>query len=150
MIGSPAWVKVVRWTVMGMVLDILLQERRNQEAAEAFLRRLVEGYPVRPRVAVRDKLASYAPALRKVLPQTEHRKHQGLNNRAENSHQPTRQRERAMRQFQSPQQAQRFLEPCGPIREHFCPSRHRLPARTVRDILTERFVRWRQVVGLAA
>lgn len=109
----------------GMVLDILVQERRNQEAAETFLRRVVERYPDAPRVAVTDKLGSYGPAMKKVLPRTEHRQHKGLNNRAENSHQPTRQRERAMRRFKSPEQAQHFLEPFGPIREHFCPGRHR-------------------------
>jgi putative transposase len=103
----------------GMVLDILVQERRNHAAAEALLRRLVEGYPDQPRVAITDQVASYGPALREVLPRTEHRKHKGLNNRVENSHQPTRQRERAMRRFKSPTQAQRFLESFGVIREHF-------------------------------
>lgn len=134
----------------GMVLDILMQERRNQEAAETFLRRVVQGSPEEPRVAVTDKLASYGPALKKVLPRTEHRKHKGLNNRAENSHQPTRQRERAMRRFKSPEQAQRFLEPFGPIREHFCPGRHRLSARCYRATLTVRFATWREVTGIAA
>jgi len=134
----------------GMVLDILVQERRNQEAAEAFLRRLVEGYPDAPRVAVTDKLGSYGPAIKKVLPRTEHRKHKGLNNRAENSHQPTRQRERAMRRFKSPQQAQRFLEPFGPIREHFCPRRHLLSAPAHRAILADRFATWHEVAGIAA
>jgi putative transposase len=134
----------------GMVLDILVQERRNQEAAEAFLRRVVEGYPEEPRVVVTDKLASYAPAIQKVLPETEHRKHKGLNNRAENSHQPTRQRERAMRRLKSPEQAQRFLERFGPIREHFCPGRHRLSGRAQRAILARRFALWRDVTGVAA
>jgi putative transposase len=134
----------------GMVLDILVQKRRNRDAAETFLRRVVEGYPEEPRVAVTDKLASYAPALKKVLPRTEHRKHRGLNNRAENSHQPTRQRERAMRRFKSPEQAQRFLERFGPIREHFCPGRHRLSASEYRATLTARFATWRAVAGVAA
>src|SRR6185437_10239964 len=66
-----------------MVLDILVQERRNQAAAEALLQRLVDRYPERPRVVVTDKLASYGPAIRQMLPRTEHRKHKGLNNRAE-------------------------------------------------------------------
>jgi len=123
-----------------LVLDILVQERRNREAAEAFLRRLVEGYPEGPRVAVTDKLASYAPAIKRVLPRTEHRQHKGLNNRAENSHQPTRERE----------QAQRFLEPFGLIREHFCPGRHRLSASEYRATLTARFATWRAVAGVAA
>lgn len=134
----------------GMVLDILVQERRNQAAAEALLRRLVDGYPDQPRVAITDKLASYGPAIRQALPETEHRRHKGLNNRAENSHQPTRQRERAMRRFKSPVQAQRFLERFGPIREHFCPGRHRLSARDHRTILLTRFAAWRNVTGIAA
>jgi putative transposase len=74
----------------GLVLDILVQERRNQEAAERFLRRVLEGEGEAPRVVVTDKLASYPPALKRVLPQTEHRRHKGLNNRAENSHRPVR------------------------------------------------------------
>jgi len=115
----------------GMVLDILLQERRNQEAAETFLRRVMESYPDEPRVTVTDKLASYGPAIKKVLPRTEHRKHKGLNNRAENSHQITRHRERAMRRFKSPEQAQRFLEPFGPIRDHVCPGLAWLPSPSV-------------------
>jgi len=134
----------------GMVLDILVQERCNQEAAEAFLRRVVDGYPEAPRVTVTDKLASYGPAITKILPRTDHRRHKGLNNRAENSHQPTRQRERAMRRFKSPVQAQRFLEPFGPIREHFCPGRHRLSAAQYRVALRQRFVAWREVTGTAA
>jgi len=108
-------------------------------AAETFLRRVVDGYPDEPRVVVSDKLGSYVPALKKVLPRTEHRKHKGLNNRAENSHQPTRQRERARGRFKSPMNAQRCLEPFGPIREHFCPRRHRLSARAHRAIFADRF-----------
>ena len=68
---------------------IRLQERRNQAAAEVLLRRLVEGQPTAPRVIITDKLTNYIPAIKKVFPQAEHRAHKGLNNRAENSHQPT-------------------------------------------------------------
>jgi putative transposase len=102
-----------RWRAVeadGRVRDILVQERRNQEAAEPFLRRVGEAYPGEPRVAVTDKLASDAPALKRILPRTEPRKDQGVHTRAENAQQPTRQRERALRRFTSPQQAQRFLE----------------------------------------
>ncbi|HEX2125796.1 MAG TPA: IS6 family transposase, partial [Thermoleophilaceae bacterium] len=67
----------------GIVLDILVQQRRNQEAAETFLRRLLDVQQYEPRVAITDKLASYAPAMRRVLPRTEHRRHKGLNNRAD-------------------------------------------------------------------
>ena len=69
----------------GVVLDILVQSRRDQLAAERFLRQVVDGVGYEPRVVITDKLASYPPAIRKVLPNTEHRRHKRLNNRAENS-----------------------------------------------------------------
>ncbi len=134
----------------GIVLDILVQPRRNQEAAEAFLRRLVEGQGYRPRVVITDKLASYPPALRRVLPGVEHRRHKGLNNRAENSHRPTRRRERVLQRFKSPEHAQQFLAPFGPISDHFRPRRHRLPAPAYHQLLQTRFATWREVTGLAA
>jgi transposase-like protein len=83
----------------GVVLDILVQRRRNQEVAEAFLRRVLNGQGYEPRVVITDTLASYPPAVRRVLPRAQHRRHKGLNNRAENSHRPTRRRERALQRF---------------------------------------------------
>jgi putative transposase len=95
----------------GTVLDILVQSRRDQYAAERFLHHVLDGEEgVEPRVVITDKLSSYPPALRRVLPNTEHRRHKRLNNRAENSHRPVRKRERAMQRFKSPEQAQCFLE----------------------------------------
>jgi putative transposase len=98
---------------------------------------------------ITDKLASYPPAIRRVLPGVEHRRHKRLNNRAENSHRPTRRRERAMQRFKSPEQAQRFLACFEPIRGHFCPRRHLLPAARYRAVLADRLKVWRQVAGLA-
>ena len=72
----------------GVVLDILIQQRRDQCAAETFLRRVLAAAGAEPRVVITDKLASYPPALSRVLPNTEHRRHKGFKNRAENSHQP--------------------------------------------------------------
>ena len=66
-----------------MVLGILVQERRKQAAAETFPRRLVEAYPDAPRVGVTGRRASYAPAIKQVLPQAEHRQHTGPNDRAD-------------------------------------------------------------------
>jgi putative transposase len=134
----------------GLVLDILVQERRNQEAAERFLRRVLASDEVAPRVVVTDKLASYPPALKRVLPQAEHRRHKGLNNRAENSHRPVRKRERALQRFKSPAHAQRFLEPFSAVGNHFRPRRHRLPAPEYRQLLQTRFATWREVTGLQA
>jgi putative transposase len=98
----------------GVVLDILVQQRRNQEAAEAFLRRLVDGQGYRPRVVITDKLASYPPALRRVLPGAEHRRHKRPNNRVEHSHRPTRRRKRALQRFKSPEHAQQLLRSLRP------------------------------------
>src|SRR5215213_7792428 len=99
----------------GTVLDILVQRRRNKAAAKKFLRKLLSRLQYVPRVLITDKLASYGAAKREMLPSVEHRQHKGLNNRAENSHQPTRQGERTMRRFKSPGHAQRFLAAYGPI-----------------------------------
>jgi putative transposase len=92
----------------GNVLDILVQNRRGKAAARRF-RRLLKKTRTVPRVIVTDKLRSYGAAHREVMPSVDHRSHKGLNNRAENSHQPTRQRERAMEGFRSIGGAQRFL-----------------------------------------
>jgi len=97
----------------GNVLDILVQRRRNKAAAKKFFRKLLKGLAYVPRVVSTDKLASYGAAKREVLPGVEHRQHKRLNNRAENSHQPTRERERRMRRFKSPGHAQRFLACAG-------------------------------------
>jgi putative transposase len=130
----------------GVVLDILVQNRRDQHSAERFLRRVLDGEDdVQPRVVVTDKLASYVPAIRRVLPNAEHRRHKRLNNRAENSHRPVRKRERAMQRFKSPEQAQRFLEFFSAVCNHVRPRRHRLNAACYRLIMHERFEQWRDM-----
>ncbi|HEV2122357.1 MAG TPA: IS6 family transposase [Chloroflexota bacterium] len=134
----------------GVVLDILVQQRRNQEAAEIFLCRLVKGCGYAPRVVITDKLASYPGAVRRVLSGTEHRRHKGLNYRAENSHRPTRRRERVLQRFTSAEHAQQFLAPFGPISDHFRPRRHLFPAPEYHQLLQTRFTEWRAVTGLGA
>jgi putative transposase len=93
----------------GFVLDVLVQSRRDKKAAKRLLRKLLKKQGRAPRVLITDKLRSYAAAKREIMPGVEHRQHKGLNNRAENSHQPTRRRERIMKRFKSPRQVQRFL-----------------------------------------
>jgi putative transposase len=132
----------------GTVLDILLQSRRNAAAAKKFFRRLLTGLRYVPRVVITDKLRSYGAAHREVLPSVEHRQSRYLNNRAENSHQPTRQRERAMKGFRSSGGAQRFLAAFSGISPHFRPRRHRLSAEQYRHEMTTRFTSWNEVVGL--
>ena len=95
----------------GVVIDILVRDRF---AAMRFFRKLLRATGgQQPRVIVTDKLRSYAAAKRAVMPGVAHRQHRYLNNRAENSHQPTRERERRMRRFKSGWHAQRFVEVHG-------------------------------------
>src|SRR5271165_1948421 len=93
----------------GFVLDVLVQRRRDTRAAQRLMKKLLKTAVTPPRVMITDKLRSYGAARRKMGLQLEHRQHIGLNNRAENSHQPTRRRERIMKRFKSAGQAQRFL-----------------------------------------
>ena len=93
----------------GFVLDVLVQRRRDSRAAQQLMRKLLKAAVRPPRVMITDKLRSYGAARAKMGLAVEHRQHKGLNNRAENSHQPTRRRERIMKRFKSARQAQRFL-----------------------------------------
>jgi putative transposase len=131
----------------GNILDVLVQRQRDKHAAKKFFRRLLKGCQYIPRVVITDKLKSYGAAKRESLPSVEHRQHRYLNNRAENSHQPTRQRERRMRGFKSPGHAQRFLAAYGPIAQHFRPRRHLLPAPVYRQEMRQRFQVWQEMTG---
>ncbi len=134
----------------GNVLDILVQSHRNKGAAKKFFRKLLKGCEYIPRVIITDKLGSYGAAKREMLPGVEHRQSRYLNNRAENSHQPTRRRERVMQRFKSAGHAQRFLSAFCPIREHFCPRRHRMKAGEYRAERQQRFQVWDEVTGVGA
>ena len=133
----------------GMILDILVQSNRNTKAATRFFKKLLKGLEYVPRVIITDKLRSYGAAKKDLLPRVEHRQHKRLNNRAENSHQPTRVREKVMRKFKSQGQAQRFLSAQGPIRQHFRPKRHKMSASDYRAKLQEQFAVWNEVTGLS-
>jgi len=129
----------------GNVLDILVQSRRNKKAAKRFFRKLLKGLQYVPRVIITDKLKSYSAAKAEIMPGVEHRQHKGLNNRAENSHQPTRVREKVMRRFKSAGHAQRFLSAFGIIASHFKPRRHLLTAERYREERQSRFETWAEV-----
>jgi len=134
----------------GMVLDILVQSRRDTQAAKRLLRKLMKRQCRVPRVVITDKLASYGAAKREVMPSVEHRKHKGLNNRAENSHQPTRRRERQMKRFKSAGQAQRFLSAHDGINNLFLLRHHQVPAAQHRADRTQAFQVWAEVTGVTA
>jgi len=132
----------------GQVLDILVQKRRDQRAAKCFFRKLLKGLHYVPRLLITDRLGSYGAARREVLPSVAHWRDRHLNNRAEVSHQPTRQRERQMRRFKSPGQAQRFLAAHGPINNLFRCGRHLMRIAHYRMFRDQAFVTWREVAGL--
>ena len=134
----------------GIVLDVLVQSRRDQRAAKRLLRKLLKRQRRAPRVMITDKLASYSAAKREVMPGVEHRRHKGVNNRAENSHQPTRRRERQMKRFKSAGQAQRFLSTHDQINNLFPLCREHVTATEYRAARTRAFELWAEVSGVAA
>ena len=134
----------------GVVLDILVQPKRDRFAAMRFFRKLLRATGRQPRVIITDKLRSYGAAKRVVMPGVAHRQHRYLNNRAENSHQPTRERERRMRRFKSARHAQRFVEVHGIVASHFRPRRHLLSAADYRKLRSKRFRIWNEVTRASA
>ncbi|MFE7244020.1 IS6 family transposase [Streptomyces sp. NPDC057580] len=134
----------------GKVLDILVQNRRDKAAAKRFIRKLMKATQSVPRVIVTDKLRSYGAAHREAMPSVEHRSHKGLNNRAENSHQPTRQRERAMKGFRSVGGAQSSCPRSAASHPHFRPRRHLMTATEYRTGMSTRFTISDQITGPAA
>ncbi len=134
----------------GVVLEEILQRRRDKDAARRILVALLKKQGWRPRRIVTDKLASYAAAKRELAPTLEHRAHKGLNNRAENSHVPLRKRERQMQGFRSPGGLQRFVSVFSAVRNLFVPPARRRSALATRFHRLEAFDVWRQIAGLAA
>ena len=126
----------------GDVLDILVQSHRNRRAAVRFFRKLLKTQGRIPRRLITDQLRSYAAACRTVMPSVVHVTDQYANNRAEVSHQPTRQRERQMRRFKSAAQLQRFASVHGIVQNLFRVSRHLLRSAHHRLLRTRAFVEW--------
>ena len=122
---------------------------RDKRAAKHLLRKLLKKQRLPPRVLITDKLASYGAAKGEVMPSVEHRKHKGLNNRAENSHQPTRRRERQMKRFKSARQAQRFLSAHDQINNLFHLRSDHVPASEYRAARRRAFAMWAKVSGVA-
>jgi putative transposase len=128
----------------GVVLDILVQERRNTTAAKRFFKRLLVGLKYQPCTIVTDGLRSYSVAQRERLPSLRHRTSRYLNNRVANSYRQTRRRERQMQRFKSPEQAQRFLSAHAMIYGQFRPRRHLIAADQYRCSRDKAFRIWRQ------
>ena len=126
----------------GDVIDILVQTRRNRRAAERFFRKLLKGQGREPRRLITDKLGSYGAAHRTAMPSVVHSTRQYENNRAEVSHQPTRQRERQMRRFKSAAHLQRFGSVHGIVQNLFRVGRHLLKSAHHRLLRTRAFAEW--------
>ncbi len=129
----------------GDLLDILVQSRRDRRAAIRFFRKVLKRQGRLPRRLITDKLRSYSVAHRTVMPSVPHSTRQYENNRAEASHQPTRQRERQMRQFKSVGHAQHFLSVHGLVQNLFRTGRHLLRAVHHRLLRARAFGVWREV-----
>ena len=132
----------------GVVLDEILQCRRNTKAAKRLLVRLMKKHSCTPKRFITDKLRSYGAAKREIAPGVEHRSHKGLNNRAENSHLPFRKRERAMQGYRSPGGLQRFVSIHSAIRNCFSVPARRRSALTIRYHRLEAFDAWNAVVSV--
>ena len=131
----------------GEVVDVYLQAKRDGAAAKRFFNCLFRSHGSEPRKIVTDKLRSYGVAHRELIPETIHGTQQYENNRAEQSHEPTRVRERGMRKFKSVGQAQRFLNTHAAVYNLFNLGRHSVRAQHYRDLRKGAFGDWTAAVA---
>ena len=133
----------------GEVLDVLVQTRRNKRAASKLMRKLLKKYGFVPDKLVTDDLRSYGAAASDLGIAKRHERGRWRNNRAENSHQPTRRREHKMQGFKSVGSAQRFLSVHAAAYNTFNVQRHLTSARTHRAFRASAMLTWREVVAAA-
>jgi putative transposase len=131
----------------GEVVDVFLQAKRDGAAAKRFFKRLLRSHGGEPRKIVTDKLRSYGVAHRELIPETIHSTEQYENNRAEQSHEATRVRERGMKKFKSVRQAQRFLGVHAAVSNLFNLGRHKVGAQHYRDFRISAFAEWSRAVA---
>ena len=151
--GAPR----IRWCEMGWravdsegeVLDVLVQSRRNKHAALKLMRKLLKKYGFVPHRMITDDLRSYGAATHDLGIDSRHERGRWKNNWAENSHQPTRRRERKMQRFKSPGSAQKFLSTHAAVYNTFNVKRHLASARAHRTFRAAAMSTWREVVAAA-
>jgi putative transposase len=131
----------------GEVVEVYPQAKRDGAAAKRFFKRLLRSHGGEPRKIVTDKLRSYGVAHRELIPDTIHSTKQYENNRAEQSHEPTRVRERGMRKFKSVKQAQRFLGVHAAVSNLFNLGRHLIKAEHYRNLRIGAFADWSRAVA---
>jgi len=134
----------------GYVLDEIVQIHRNTKAARRLLTRLLSKQGRPPKRIITDKLGSYGAAKAAVMPNVEHRRHKGLNNRAENSHVPIRKRERMMQGFRSWSGLQRFVSIFSALRNHFVPPRSRRSALSTHLHRLRAMMEWKSATAAEA
>ena len=133
----------------GEVLDVLVQSKRNKPAALKLMRALLKKYGFVPERMTTDKLPSYAAAVRELGIEGRHRTDRWANNRAENSHQPTRRRERKMQRFKSSGSAQRFLSTHAAVYNAFNAQRHLTTRPTHRTLRSGAMNAWLEAAAAA-
>ena len=133
----------------GEILDILVQSRRDKRAAVRLMRKLLRKHGFVPKLVVTDKLPSYAAAFRALRLSCRHEQGRRMNNRAENSHQPVRRRERKMQRFKSAASAQRFLSLHAAVHNTFYLQRHLISRSTLRTFRAEAMANWRAAAASA-
>ena len=129
------------------MIDVYLQAKRDGAAAKRFFRRLLRLPGGEPRKIVTDKLRSYGVAHRELVPEAIHSTQQYENNRAEQSHEATRVRERGMRRFKSVAQAQRFVTAHAAVSNFFNLGRNLVKAQHYRDLRASAFGEWSRAVA---
>jgi transposase-like protein len=134
----------------GEVLDVLVQAKRDKQAARRLLHKLLRKHARAPRTIVTDKLKSYAAAIRELGLTGTHHQAKWKNNRIEGSHVRIRLRERKMQRFRTPGSTQRFLSIHAVFYNHFNTRRHLIPASDNRELRTQAFKAWSEVVGAVA
>jgi putative transposase len=131
----------------GEVVDVFLRARRDRKAAKRFFKRLLRSHGDGPQMIVTDKLRSYGAAYRELSSETTHVTDRYANNRAGQSHAPTRASERRMRKFKSAGQAQRFLSAYAAVSNLFKLGRHLIQAEHYRDLRVSEFADWSRAVA---
>ena len=133
----------------GVVLEEILQPKRDKRAAKRLLVKLMKRWGFVPKRIITDKLRSYGAAKREVAPRLDHWSHKGLNNRAENNHLPFRKRERVMQGFRSPGALQRFVSIQSATRNCFSVPARRRSAITIRYHRLEALAAWKIAANVA-
>jgi putative transposase len=150
--GRIAGERMYLWRAVdheGEVPDMLVQRRRDTRAALRLMRKLLKKEGFAPKLLVTAKLRSYAAAFRRLWLTCPHQQGLRNNNRAENSHQAVRRRERKLQWFKSPRSAQRFLSMHAAVHNTFNLQRHLISRSTLRIFRAEATAQWQDAVAAA-